>query len=583
MALVISGALVYGYGLANAPIHVHFDEVLFGLEADAIARSGRDTNGRAFPVYFQVDSNVWYQPIAIYFSALVLKLLPLSDAAIRLPTVIVGLTNVVLMYFVAHRIFRRESMALLAAGLLILTPAHFIHSRIAVDYLYPVPFILAWAWCLLAYSERRSAWLLFVATSSLGLGFYSYIASVVMMPIYLGLTWWFLQSGRDATWRSYALAAAGFAWPLLLIPPFLLAYPEIVNDFQARYRLGGSGPQLDPFQTLRAMFNSRTIADRTNLYYNFFSPGFLFVSGGSNVTNSTREAGVYLASFAVLLLAGLYDVITRWTREKGLVVLGFLTAPLAACLILENYAIDRALALLPFGVLLATLGVDRLWSAACPTRVGRLFAAVGALLSLAGVSYLAWTQSTRGTISASAPSLIVVGLALALTGYWTTRSRRWQPLVVLLLLLGVAQFQYFFRDYFGDYGPRSAAWYGNNIQGAIERAIALGGERQAPKILLSSDIRHVDSYWQFYLRMHDREDLLPNGEPFSFDTTDINALPPDTLLVCLANDAKAKSLVESGDLTVAGVATDPNDRYSPLGPGEHVTFVIYRKVARTLQ
>ena len=35
-------------------------------------------------------------------------------------------------------------MARGAALLLALTPAHFIHSRFALDYLYPVPFTLAW-------------------------------------------------------------------------------------------------------------------------------------------------------------------------------------------------------------------------------------------------------------------------------------------------------------------------------------------------------------------------------------------------------------------------------------------------------
>jgi 4-amino-4-deoxy-L-arabinose transferase-like glycosyltransferase len=578
IALVIAAALLYGYRLADAPIHVHYDEVLFGLEADAIARTGRDTNGRTLPLYFQVDTNVWYQPIAIYFSALVLKVLPLSDSAIRLPTVLVGLGNIVLMYFVGRRIFRRESLALLAAALLVLTPAHLIHSRVAVDYLYPLPFILVWALCLLAYSERRKTWLLWVATMSLGLGFYSYIASVVMMPIYLGITWWFLQSEK-AGLRAYAITAAGFALPLLLIPPFLLAYPDIVNDFQARYRLGGTGPQLDPLQSLRAAVNSRTLADRSNLYYNFFSPGFLFVSGGSNVTNSTREAGVFLGFFAVFLLAGLYDVVTRWSREKGLVVLGFFTAPLAACLILENYAIDRALALLPFGVLLATLGIDRLWLAKGSGLANRLIAPLGVALALVGLGYSAWTLSARGTIGASSPALIVFGLLVIVTGRRIERSGRWWPAVALMLALSVAQYFYFYRDYLGDYGPRSAAWYGNNIQGAVERTIALDGERPAPKVLLSRDIRHIDSYWQFYLRVHNREDLLPKGEMFSFDNTDIAALPADTLLVCLVDDAKAKALVDGGQLSVAGVATDPNDYYSSLGPGEHVTFVIYRRVA----
>ena len=39
--------------------------------------------------------------------------------------------------------------------------------------------------CLLIYLERRQLKWLFIAGLILGFGFYSYIASVVMMPLYL--------------------------------------------------------------------------------------------------------------------------------------------------------------------------------------------------------------------------------------------------------------------------------------------------------------------------------------------------------------------------------------------------------------
>ena len=577
IALVVVAALMYGCRLGNAPIHVHYDEVLFGLEAFSIAETGHDTNGRLFPLYFQVNVNVWYHPIAIYLIALFLKLFPVSDASIRLPTVFVSLVNISLVYFIGLRLFRSRRLALLASTLLVFTPAHLIHSRVAADYLYPLPFILTWMLCLLTYRETRYSWQLVLATSSLGLGFYSYVASVVMMPIYLAITCLFLFLDRDR-WRAYALAIAGFAWPLLLIPPFFAMYPEILAGFQARYGLGaGPSTPFDLRRTLGAVLNTRFLAERLNLYYDFFAPGFLFVSGGSNVTNSTREAGVFLSSFAVFLLAGLYDAVTRPAREKTLVVLGFLTAPLAACLVVENYAIDRALALLPFGALLATYGIGRIWSATSRSRANLVLTPLGVGFVLAGAAYMTFTLTVRGTVSTSAPWLIVGGVATVLTGLWITRTKRWYPAVILLFIVSAIQYQHFYRDYFGDYGPRTAAWFGNNIQGAIERTIALHDERPAPRVLLSEDIRNIHAYWQFYTHVNKREDLLPKGQLFRFDHTDVSALPADTLVLCVADDSRVAPFVERGQLVAAGVATDPNDKYSPLGPGEHVTYTIYRR------
>lgn len=171
--------MLYLPALDRVPLHLGFDEIFFGLHAHALAETGRDANGRLLPLYLQASpsSNYWIQPAAPYFTALVLQVVPFSDAAVRLPTVMVGLTNLVLLYFVAYRIFGREALALPAAALLALTPAHLIHSRLGVDYLYPLPFTLAWLFCLLSFLERKRNRTLLIGTSCLGLGFYSYIAS----------------------------------------------------------------------------------------------------------------------------------------------------------------------------------------------------------------------------------------------------------------------------------------------------------------------------------------------------------------------------------------------------------------------
>ena len=581
-ALVAVAASLYSPDLHRVPLHLGYDEVFFGLHARSLSQTGRDANGQLMPLYMQAypSSNYWILPAAPYFSALVMRVVPFSDSAIRLPTVIVGLVNIALVYFIALRIFDRRILALVAAALLMLTPAHLIHSRLGVDYLYPLPFTLAWALCLLHFVERRQNWLLFVGTSCLGVGFYSYVASVVMMPIYLGITCLFLLVDK-ASWRSFASAVAGFTWPLLLLPAFLLSHPEMLGDFQARYGFRGDSfagsPHADLRRQITGVINPRTIAERANLYHDFFSPGLFFVSGGSNVTNSTREAGVFLVPFAVFLAVGAYDAATRWTRQKALVVLGFLTAPVAALLVVENYAIDRALAFLPFGALLATLGIARMWRADCHMPL-RLFSVItGTALLLAGGGYAAWRFFADSHMSATSVAVALLGVMTLGTGYMTEKTARWWPVVVYLLLLCVAQYQYFYRDYFGDYGARSAAWFGNNIRGGIERVMALDREQSAPAVYLSAGIPHVMSYWQLYSRMHGREDMLGRATLFDFERLDVDRLPRGSLLLAAAAETGAKEWVDRGTLRVVGTATDPNDRLSPMGPGEHVSFVIYRK------
>ena len=153
--LMVLSAAVYLFGLSWAPIHPHFDEIRFAEQARSIAASGTDLNGRFLPLYFQMDGRVWFHPIGVYLPALAFKVLPVSVLALRAPTVLVGLLNVVLVYLIGRRLFRRNDLALLAGALLALTPAHFIHSRMAVDYLFPLPFVLGWMLLVLKFLETR--------------------------------------------------------------------------------------------------------------------------------------------------------------------------------------------------------------------------------------------------------------------------------------------------------------------------------------------------------------------------------------------------------------------------------------------
>src|SRR6185436_12220867 len=115
----------------DTPIYVSPDEAIIAVDAYSLATSGRDVHGRFMPLYFQVqmpgeERSGWFTPAIFYLSVPFLKVLRFSERAIRLPTVIVGVANVVLVYFIGRRLFPRRSSAIVGSVLLLLTPAHFM-------------------------------------------------------------------------------------------------------------------------------------------------------------------------------------------------------------------------------------------------------------------------------------------------------------------------------------------------------------------------------------------------------------------------------------------------------------------------
>ena len=507
VGLLLAIPIVWAYAtrLADAPIYLHHDEVLVALNAHAIATTGRDPAGNRLPLYFHVIGNLWQTPINIYATALFFMLMPVSDTAIRLPSVVVGLLTVVLMYLVAKQILKRELLAVIAAGLLALTPALFIHSRLGFDHHYPALFVTAWLLCLTRYVERRRLTTLFAGTAILGIGLYSYFASLLLMPVFFVLTCVVLieLSGRSP--RPYLVAALGFAIPLLLVVPWLATHPSQLSENIKMYSLYDA-TRFGPLQGLRELLSYTSLTERVSVYYTYFNPSFLFFGGDASLVHSTRQVGVFLFPIAVLLPLGLYHIATaRPTRFNALLVLGFLASPLAGALVAEYYRISRALVMLPFAILIATFGVE---------------------------------------FCLNAP------------------NRAWRVVGVCLLALTPIQFAVFWRDYMTGYRARSAGWFEENKRGAIEAVIAHEPVQSPRPIYLASDIPWGHSYLKLYLIEHGREDLFEQVRIFDPKHDALPAVPPGSFVISGVGEHQETARVKSDGFRTVALMTEPNGTVS---------------------
>src|SRR5262249_47132562 len=255
-----AAAILYAARLDRVPTFLSTDETAFALQAHSIATTAHDERGRFLPLYFQIFENVWFHPALVYSMAPVLAVFRPMPWAVRLPTVIVALSNILLVCALARRLGVSPAAAVGASVLLVLTPAHLMHGRLACDYLFPVPWVLAWLILLIDAVDSRSSWRYFAAGCVLGLGLYTYIAALVVMPVCLVMPYVVLCAGGTRHLRPYALVTAGFILLLLPLAIYQFAVPELYRSFVARY--GGTNVDLDVLHRPGAVFNARLIAER---------------------------------------------------------------------------------------------------------------------------------------------------------------------------------------------------------------------------------------------------------------------------------------------------------------------------------
>jgi len=365
-------ATVYLFDLGDAPVYFGGDEAHFAAIGHSLATTGRALNGDLLPLFVNLADplgeppmpwgDTYYHPFLFYLDALVMLVAPPTIAVARLPVAVIGgVLCPLLLYAVARRIIGQPLPALIAAMVMALSPVFVILSRQALDYILPVPFVLAWLWCLdnsLRTRERKHfAWAGFI----LGVGCYSYIASWAVMPMLLAMSWavWF-RAG--AGWRPIAAATFAFALPLTIAPLWSAFHPQMLQDTLARYAMPPDVPKTPFLPTLVSLID----------------PVVWFVRGGPIPTTATARSGVVLIPVAAMLAAGALVLARRRDWRVAVIVSGIVIGLLPSAVKGEPGMIQRAVYVMPFVALAAGFGFAWVWQ----LRWGRV---AGSLLLIASV------------------------------------------------------------------------------------------------------------------------------------------------------------------------------------------------------
>jgi hypothetical protein len=444
--------VVYGRDLDRVPPHLAHDEVVIEVNARSVARTGLGVDGNRMPTLFG-DSAFGMpggEPLTTYWTAFVIKTLWDDEFAIRRASVLIGMLNVVLMFFAARRYFDSAGAGIVAALLLAMTPVHFFYSRVGVEVVYLLPFVLGWFLLLTGDGElvaRARLGPIAAAGFVLGLSLYAYKSALLLAPTYACVTI-ALVSWRARTldvpprriWMMAAAATAGFA---LAATPYVvdaMNHMDRVAQFERAYGVGD--PKLSVLQNLRDFVRYQSLGSRLGVYFDSFNPTHLFFFGAGGWTDSTRGAGLFLIGVAIPIAVGIYASLTSARSfARSLVVAGFLLAPISN-VVLNEVTLRRMIPIAVFGVLLATEG-------------------------------------------------------------WRFISTRWRqgPLVaVSLAIVTLVHFNSYYRDYLVDY-PRNSyrAWelnLGEALQRLAERDEIRGG-KERPALFVRN--RYVDDYARLYL------------------------------------------------------------------------------------
>lgn len=492
LAIAVLAGTLYGSGLDVAPLYVTKDEASYGIQSHAVATTGRDTNGRFLPVFFQEQGfPIGRDPLYIYASALVLQFTPMSGGALRVPTVIAAAISIGLVVLIAYELFGSAALAAVAGVLAAVTPVFFIRSRAALAVMVPVPFQLVWLLCLIRYWRAGRLGAIVTGTAALGIGVYSYLNMLFFMPIHMLCS--LAEIARQRRWRHAVVVLAVLAALMVPMAAWQMQHPRDTDAMATSYGVYPAG--LTPLQGLKDVLAWSSLSRRADIYWNAFNPGRLFFSGESSLIDSTREAGLYPVVYLLLLPLGAYALLKRPLTVVTVAILSvFMLGPVPGTLVGQE-TIARYLVAGPLAALLAVAAIDWLW------RTG-------------------WLAARFVAVAA-----VVISLVL---------------------------FRGFYVDYMGEWRVRSAIHMGGNLKGAMDHVLAQGSTPDL--VYLSERIPYVNVFWEFYKRANSRDDLTGRDRGLSLSQEDWKSPSGRAMaIVPGGDDPTAPALLGAGWTTVAEI------------------------------
>ena len=323
------------FRLSSIPGAFDVDEASVGYDAYCLLRTARDQYGsflplfaRGFDVYDEAFHRYLIVPSVWFFG--------LNEFATRLPSALVGLANVAVMYPLARQLSDRRT-ALLAAFFLAVSPWHIQESRIGLrEILMPFTLTVGLYYFLRGVQERRG---LILGGLALALTLWTYSAARVFVPAFVvGLAIIYRRELREIP-RQTIVAAVLFTSVLGALALFWISPAGMIRANQV----------LEP-DSGRVLYN----------YLTYFDPRYLFRDG----INHPLHSPPYLVGnlqVVEMLTAAAGIAATWWLKPQTaqLLWLWLILYPLPAFLTDDRQAV-RSIGAAPLFALLSAFGAAAL-------------------------------------------------------------------------------------------------------------------------------------------------------------------------------------------------------------------------------
>lgn len=393
LAIILLAAFLRLYQLGIFPVGVTADEIQQGYTGYSILKTGRDEWGDFLPLNPRGFGD--YKPPLFSYLTIPFEIVwGLTIFAVRLPSALAGIATIIVIYFLAKKIFEKQSVALLASFILATSYWHIYYSRFAWESNVG---LLLFAAGILSFLHAFKRPKLFVISALLfGLSLFTYHSFKVQSILLLFTIIFFYRDQFKKLPRNWLFFGLG-VWCVFLgitVYSFVFAgggrrasdvaiyQEENLADLRNAQVTDGL-PQ--PFNRILYSKPDFVIGRFIQNYVAYFSTVF-YNSPNRSDSSLFNMPGIWLIPFweTVFFGLGLFWLINKRKKWMGLVLAWMVIAPIPAALAKEYMQTQRVEALLLLFPLLSAFGIVQTYIWIKNTKIRWLLVAVLTLMVIWG-------------------------------------------------------------------------------------------------------------------------------------------------------------------------------------------------------
>lgn len=326
------------YKIADNPPSISWDETAVGYNAWSILNFGKDEWGKTLPLVFKSFEDDKH-PVHVYLTVPTIAVFGLNEMGVRASSALFGVLNVLVIFFLARRLFKSDLAGLIASLVLTISPYNIHFSRFNHELNFVLFFFMLGLYFLLTGIEKKNR-LIILGFAFLGIDLLSYhSAKVIVPPIVVLITiLYFKDLVSVKKLFVFGILAFSFFVGLLFIQPALLG--------GARLKQTSSSEE-------------RTFTSVKNKYLMHFSKEFLYEKGDANPRLSSQTGTFYKIDIPIVIMGTLFLLwgLTKRKKEYLIILLWAILAPFPASITSEAPHAARAMFITGSWHLIITFGI----------------------------------------------------------------------------------------------------------------------------------------------------------------------------------------------------------------------------------